>query len=379
MTPTGEPDEWTPATWAIAAGRPHGPGEPLNTPIVPATSLHPGAEISYSRAGNPTWAAFEEILGGLEGGSALGYASGLAAMTAALEVLLVESGHQAPVVAAPEITYSGTSWVLQTLAAEGRAKLLRYRPDEPEAVVTQAAITVIETPANPSMSITDIERVAGLAHSAGGLVVCDNTFATPLLTRPLDLGVDIVVHSGSKYLAGHSDALIGATVARDRHLADRLFAVRTRTGGTPGVLEAFLTTRGMRTLALRMERSCSNSTELARRLDGHPGVDWVRYPGLPDHPGHSIAARQMAGGFGAVVAFGPAGGAEQAEEICHATKLWTHATSLGGIESTLERRRRHDFESALTPAELVRLSVGCEDIDDLWTDLERAIAETAGS
>ena len=205
--------------------------------------------------------------------------------------------------------------VLGTANARRRRarELLRYRPDEPEAVVTQAAITVIETPANPSMSITDIERVAGLAHSAGGLVVCDNTFATPLLTRPLDLGVDIVVHSGSKYLAGHSD-VYRCHRGADRHLADRLFAVRTRTGGTPGVLEAFLTTRGMRTLALRMERSCSNSAELARRLDGHPGVDWVRYPGLPDHPGHSIAARQMAGGFGAVVAFSPAGGAEQAEE-----------------------------------------------------------------
>lgn len=378
MASIHEPGGLMPATWAIAGGRPDGPGEPLNTPIMPATSLHPGAEISYTRAGSPTWAAFEEVLGGLEGGRAWAFASGLAAMTAAIEVLLAEAPAEVPVVTAPEVTYSGTSWVLESLAAQGRIDFRRYRATEPDAFAAEAAVTVIETPANPSMTITDIARVAERAHLAGGRVVCDNTFATPLLTRPLDLGADIVVHSASKYLAGHSDALIGAAVAREDGLAQALFEVRTRTGGTPGVLEAFLTTRGVRTLALRMERSCANAAELARRLQAHAEVAWVRYPGLLDDPGHDVAARQMRGGFGAVVAFAPVGTPERAEAICLTTQLWTHATSLGGIESTLERRRRHDFESDLTPPELIRLSVGCEDVEDLWSDLAAALGATGG-
>lgn len=377
--PDGEPPTWGPATLAISFGRPRTPGAPLNTPIVPATSFRGDGEPGYSRAGNPTWAPFEEIMGAFEGGEALAFGSGMAAITAAFECALTGTGVApgvAPVVATPAVCYSGTRGLLARWAAAGRITLAEYDGEQPasvEAAVTAADVVFLESPANPTMTITDIAAVARLAQSSAATTICDNTYATPMVTRPLDLGVDMVVHSASKYLAGHSDALLGVAVAGTEQRTTQLRELRTDFGAVPGVLEAYLATRGLRTLPLRMQRSQANAAVIADRLAMHPAVDWVRYPGLPADPGHRVAASQMTG-FGAVITFGPVAGAAAAERIPMATRLWLHATSLGGVESTLERRRRHRQESPATPPELIRLSVGCEDVEDLWQDLDRAIS-----
>jgi cystathionine gamma-synthase len=363
---------WQAATRAIALGRPQTPDAPLNAPIVPATSFLAGPGAGYSRAGNDTWTAAEAVLGSLEGGQALIFGSGMAAIAASIEVALDRTGSRVPVIASPQVHYSGTRLLLADLARQRRIELRGYTFDEAADAGAAADVLLVESPANPTMDITDI---AAAARSTDALVICDNTYATPLATRPLDLGADIVVHSASKYLAGHSDALLGATVTADADLTAALFDQRTRRGAVPGVLEAWLTARGMRTLPLRFAAACGNATEIAARLTAHPDVVEVRYPGLPDDPGHAVAAQQMAA-FGAIVTFRPAGGAARAELITRATDLWLHATSLGGVESTLERRRRHTDESDAVPDDLIRLSVGCEDVEDLWQDLASAITST---
>ncbi len=383
---TPGPDPLAAATIAIAAGRPHEPGSPLNTPIVPATAFRAEEVGGYSRDSNPTWEAFEAVVGALEGGSALAFASGMGAIAAAVEVALAAAADPgvargrdgSPVVAAPDVQYSGTRGLLAELQRHGRIELLNYRPaDAADALAAAAAadVLVIETPANPSMEISDI---AALAAATAGLSIADNTFATPLVTRPLDLGVDIVVHSASKYLAGHSDSLLGIAVTGDAALQRALHSFRALHGATPGVLEAYLATRGVRTMPLRVAAASANASAIAARLAARADLDEVRYPGLESDPGHVIAAAQM-NGFGSVIAFRPAGGPGRADAIVRGTRLWTHATSLGGIESTLERRRCHDFESAEVPDELVRLSVGCEDVEDLWRDLAAALDTTAAN
>jgi cystathionine gamma-synthase len=203
-------------------------------------------------------------------------------------------------------------------------------------------------------------------------VVVDNTFATPLLQRPLEWGADVVVHSATKYLAGHADVILGVTVTRDEAWHNRLLAVRTLGGAIPGPLEAWLALRGLRTLHVRLDRAQANAKELAGRLVDHPAVTRVRYPGISSDPGHALAGRQMSG-YGAIVSIEIAGGAETAQQTCTETRLWIHATSLGGVESTLERRRRWPDETAAVPESLVRLSVGIEDVEDLWRDLDQAL------
>jgi cystathionine gamma-synthase len=203
----------------------------------------------------------------------------------------------------------------------------------------------------------------------------DATFSTPLNLRALDLGADIVMHSATKYLSGHSDVIIGVLVVRSEELAAELHDRRTRTGGIPGALEAYLATRGLRTLALRWERAQANAMTLAERLDAHPRVSRVRYPGLPSDPGHAIAARDHAG-FGAIVSFELHGTADDAERLCNAVRVISHATSLGGVESLIERRARHAGDAGFgTPETLLRFSVGIEHVEDLWTDLGRALDE----
>lgn len=385
--------QWTAATIAVSGGRPQVPGAPLNTPIVPATSFRGDGDPGYSRAGNPTWEPFEQVVGALEGGAAMAFGSGMAAITAAFESAFTcepaaistnatGAGAQRPdsrrriVVAAPAVCYSGTRSLLAGWASMGRIQLAEYNGEVAESViaaVSAADVVFIESPANPIMTITDIAATAALARSAAATTICDNTYATPLVTRPLALGVNLVVHSASKYLAGHSDALLGVAVTRSEQLAARLLELRTDHGAVPGVLEAYLATRGLRTLPLRMARSQASAADLATRLAAHPDVAWVRYPGLHEDPGHQVAASQMSG-FGSVITFGPSAGAEAAGRIPLATRLWLHATSLGGVESTLERRRRHPQESPATPPDLIRLSVGCEDVEDLWRDLDQAIS-----
>ena len=375
-TPTDPPAHLpaglSPASLAVAAGRPaREPGAPMNTPPVFSSTFAAGGEVSYARVGNPTWSALEEVLAALEGPGcqALSFASGMAAITAVADLAPVGS-----VVVCQSVAYSGTRTQLRRWAESGRIQL-REVPTTSQAVtqaVAGAAVVWVETPTNPTLEMIDIAEVAQAAHSAGALLVVDSTFATPLGQKPLDLGADIVVHSATKYLSGHSDILLGAVVVRDADLAARITGNRTLGGGIPGPMETWIALRGLRTFPLRWERSCANAAELARRCVEHPAVARVRYLGLPTDPGHDLAARQMTS-FGAIVSLELHGGAPAAESVAGATSLWAHATSLGGVESSLERRRRWPEESTDVPEGLLRLSVGIEDVEDLWSDLRAGL------
>jgi cystathionine gamma-synthase len=344
-----------PATVVVTAGRPeHRPDQPLNEPITMASTYVAGGDLEYGRYGNPTWTAFEDALGALEGGRCLSFASGLAAVATVLDLV----GQDALVVA-PRHAYNGTVLQLADLEARGRLRTELVDITDTEAVVAacaDAALVWLESPTNPALEIADIPVIAAAAREAGAYVVVDNTFATPLLQRPLEDDVDLVVHSATKYLSGHSDVLLGAVVTRDDELYDVLKGRRDLVGAVPGTLEAWLALRGLRTLHLRVERAQANATELARRLEAHRAVAEVRYPG-----------------FGAIVSVTLAQGALAADLLTHKTSLWVHATSLGGVESTFERRRRWKSEPATIPDGLVRMSVGIEDVDDLWADLENAL------
>ncbi|WP_121252226.1 trans-sulfuration enzyme family protein [Nocardioides ferulae] len=355
-SPTPVPDPGLrPATVAVTAGRPpHVADQPLNPPIAMASTYVAGGDLEYGRYGNPTWAAFEETLGALEGGRALAFASGLAAVATVLDLV----GQDATVVA-PRHAYNGTVMQLGDLEARGRLRSELVDVTDTDAVVKaceDAALVWLESPTNPALEVADIATIAAAAHEAGAYVVVDNTFATPLLQRPLELGADLVVHSVTKYLAGHSDVLMGAVVTRDEQLYGVLKGRRDLLGAVPGTLEAYLALRGLRTLHLRVERAQANATDLASRLAAHPAVDQVRYPG-----------------FGGIISIVLAGGAPAADLLTRTTRIWVHATSLGGVESSFERRRRWKSEPATIPDALVRLSVGIEDVEDLWDDLRQAL------
>ncbi|WP_110238889.1 trans-sulfuration enzyme family protein [Nocardioides gilvus] len=344
-----------PDTLAVHLGRPaREPDAPLNTPITMASTYVAGGDVEYGRYGNPTWTALEEAIGGLEGGRCLTYASGLAAVACVLD--LVSLGGK---VVAPRHAYNGT--VMQLADHESRGRLVCELVDitDTAAVVAAcegAALVWLESPTNPALEIADIATITAAAHEAGAYVVVDNTFATPILQRPLEDGVDLVVHSATKFLAGHSDVLMGALVTQDDELYRVLKGRRDMLGAVPGPFEAWLTLRGLRTLPLRVERGQANAAELAQRLGAHPAISEVRYPG-----------------FGAIVSVVLTEGAMAADLLTRKTKIWLHATSLGGVESTFERRRRWKLEPATIPDGLVRLSVGIEDVDDLWHDLEKAL------
>jgi cystathionine gamma-synthase len=344
----------SPATVVVHAGRPpHEPDQPLNGPITMASTYVGGGDLEYGRYANPTWHAFEEALGALEGGRALAFSSGLAAVSTVLDLV----GQDALVVA-PRHAYLGSIGQLGDLEARGRVTATLVDIADTDAVIAaldDAALLWIESPTNPALEVADVERLVAAGHEAGASVVVDNTFATPLLQKPLEIGADIVLHSATKFLAGHSDVVMGALVVRDDQLYDVLKGRRDLVGAIPGTLEAWLALRGLRTLHLRLERAQSNAAELARRLTTHPAVAEVRYPG-----------------FGAVVSV-VLPSAEGADLLTHSTSLWVHATSLGSVESTFERRRRWKGEAATIPEGLVRMSVGIEDVEDLWNDLEQAL------
>ncbi len=366
-----------PATLAVVAGRPEPVVDaPLNPPVVLASTYQAAdavpdpAALTYGRWANPTWAAFERALGHLEGGEAVLFGSGVAAMAATLE-------HVPPggAVVAPRTAYSGLSSLLTDLAAQGRIQSRLVDIADTPAVLEAldgAAMLWVETPTNPLLEIADAPALTAAGRRGGALVVMDNTFATPLGMRPLTMGADLAVHSVTKYLSGHSDVVLGAVVAADPDLAATLRGTRTLRGAVPGPMESWLALRGLRTLHVRVERACGNAAELARRLVGHPRLERVRHPSLPEHPGHERAAAQMRT-FGAIISIEVRGGAEAAEQVVSALRLWRHATSLGGVESTLERRRRYASEPAEVPEGLLRLSVGIEDVDDLWRDLDEAL------
>ncbi len=346
---------YRPATVAVSAGRPPvEPDAPMNVPVTLTSTYVAGGATEYGRFGNPTWTAFEDALGQLEGGRCLSFASGLAAVSTVLDLV-----GQGQTVVAARHSYNGTIMQLADLESRGRIHARLVDLNDTQAVVEAcdgAALVWLESPTNPALEVADIPAIRDAAHAAGAYLVVDNTFATPVLQRPLEMDVDIVVHSATKYIAGHSDVLMGAVLTNDEELYGVLKGRRDLIGAIPGPFEAYLALRGLRTLHLRVERAQENAQELVARLREHPAVGEVRYPG-----------------FGGIISIVLAQGALAADLLTHKTKLWVHATSLGGVESTFERRRRWKTEPATIPDALVRMSVGIEDVEDLWEDLERAL------
>lgn len=367
-----------PETVAVTAGRPPQTADaPFNQPVVFASTYVGSPDVGdgsygYGRDGNATWLALEEAIGALEGGRALAFASGMAAASTVLE--LIEPGST---VVVPVSCYLGVADVFDQRAARLGWTLRRVDitdTDQVLAAADGAQLVWLESPSNPLMAIADLSRIAA-ERSAGVRMVVDNTFATPVLQRPLELGADIVLHSATKMISGHSDVLMGALVTADPDTFAALAKVRHDLGAVPGPMEAYLALRGLRTLPLRVAQSQTSAQVLARRLAGHPAVRRVRYPGLPDDPGHERARRTMSG-FGSLISIELADG-PTADAMVEACRLWVFATSLGGVESMLERRRRWPDELSVVPEGLVRLSVGIEHVEDLWADLCQALDSLA--
>lgn len=375
-------------TDAIHAGQDPDPATGAVTVPIYATSTYvqeaPGRHrgYDYSRTDNPTRRALETALAALEGvdpggpGGAVATASGMAA-TALIGYLLKPGDH----VLIPDDAYGGTFRFFARVLAEQGVAWTAVDMTDPRLIETalqpETRLVWVETPTNPLLRLADLERTAAVAAPAGVLLVVDNTFATPFLQRPLERGADLVLHSTTKYLGGHSDTVGGALVTGDAELFGRLKFLQNATGPIPGPFDAWLVLRGLKTLAIRMERHTFNATRIAHHLATHPGVTEVFYPGLESHPQHQLAARQMSG-YGGMVSFRPAGGAATAGRIVTATKVFMLAESLGGVESLIE------IPAAMThlsvqgtplevPPDLIRLSVGIEHVDDLIEDLDRAL------
>lgn len=433
-------------TFVVSAGRgPHGPNQPVNMPVdfTSTYSYRPGvhAAMDYAREGMPSWSPLEELLAQLEAGTrtshqsqglvttaeehpiqvlpGLLFSSGMAAISAVVH-LLAPGSH----LIMPRHSYMGFSTLAQQMADQGLLTLHRVDIADTEQVLSTVhdvstlasaqdaqVMLWVESPTNPMLEIADLPALLAAAKRRGVLTAVDNTFATPLRQRPLVHGADVVVHSVTKFLSGHSDLIMGAAITADPELHARLHQHRTLHGAIPGPMEVFLALRGVRTLALRLDASESNAGELARRLDelsrdaGLP-LRKVNYPGLSSHPQHQRAAEQL-GGFGAILTIevdadrpgaatasdsgqpqsGDSGAgeritsqrteAEVADAVLSALALWTPATSLGGVESLAERRRRHPGEPSSVPDGLIRLSVGIEDVEDLFADLLNALRTAA--
>jgi cystathionine gamma-synthase len=331
----------------------------------------------YSRTRNPTRDALQECLASLEGaGHGLAFASGMAASTTVMH--LIDPGQR--VVCVNDV-YGGT-YRLFSKVYEPKGYRFTYLSAEQcntelsDHLGEDTALVWLETPTNPLLNVVDLRAAAEAAHAAGALVVVDNTFASPYLQRPIEHGADIVVHSTTKYLGGHSDLVGGFAATSDDGLAERLAFLQNSLGGVPGPFDAWLVLRGLKTLGVRMRAHCENAARVVEFLQGHPAVARVLYPGLPDHPGHDIARRQM-DGFGGMISF-LARSEDEAVALVGRTKIWTLAESLGGVESLIEHPGRMTHASTAdspfaTPADLVRLSVGIESADDLIADLDLAL------
>jgi len=334
----------------------------------------------YGRPDNPTIREAEAIIAALEGAPcAMVLGSGMSAATAVF-LALAPGDH----IVAPIVMYWGLRVWLQNEAKAWGLRADFVDATDPGAIraairLGETKLVWLETPANPLWSLTDIRAVADIAHAAGALVAIDSTCATPLLTRPLALGADIVMHSATKYLNGHSDVIAGAlAAARDDAFWARIKRVRATLGQILGPLEAYLLIRGMRTLDPRVRTACASAMELATRLSNHAAVAEVLYPGLESHPGHAIARRQMQGGFGGMLSIRVRGGEAAAIATAAQVQLWKRATSLGGVESLIEHRGSIEGAGSPCPLDLLRLSVGVEDVDDLYTDLDQALRAAHG-
>jgi len=380
-------------TRAIHEGSPPDPSTGAIIPPIYQTSTfaqdavgsHRGYE--YARTGNPTRSGLERCLASLEGvaadgpGGALAFASGMAATTTILQTLR-PGDHM---ILSSDV-YGGTWRLAARLFADWGLELsvtdLTDLDAAKRSLRERTRLLWVETPTNPLLKVADIAALAGLARGAGARCAVDNTFATPYLQRPLELGADVVVHSVTKYLGGHSDVIGGALVTPDQDLYERARFLQNAAGAVPGPFDCWLALRGIKTLAVRLRAHCANAERVAAFLAGHPGVAEVRYPGLPDDPGHELAARQMAA-FGGMVSFRPAGGVQAARRLVAAARVFTLAESLGGVESLIELPGEMTHASvagteAEVPADLVRLSVGIEHPDDLLADLARALDAVRG-
>ena len=344
-----------PETSAITAGRPEAaPDASLNPPLIFSSTYHAGGPVGYGRYGNESWSALETAISQLEGGETLSFSSGMAAISAVFSILPIG----APVVASNQ-GYSGTMGLLNQHHASGRLEV-RFvditNTEEVIGAIKGAALLWLESPTNPCLDLADLPTLISAAKKLTIGVGVDNTFATPLVQQPLSMGADIVMHSVTKFLAGHSDVVLGSLSISDPALFKRLEEARRFNGSIPGPFEAWLALRGIRSFPVRFRAAEKNAQQLVTRLQSHAKITKVRYPG-----------------FGAVISFEVDGTAEQAEKVCESSHLITHATSLGGIESLWERRRRWALESPSVPEQLIRLSVGCEHVEDIWQDIEQAL------
>ncbi|QIK67524.1 cystathionine gamma-synthase [Nocardioides sp. HDW12B] len=372
---------------AIHAGSEPDPTTGAVIPPIYATSTYKQDGVGglrggyeYSRSANPTRTALETCLAALEDGErGFAFSSGLAAEDTLLRSVCAPGDH----VVIPDDAYGGTyrlfdkvekPWGLAHTpahVADTEAVAAAIRPGETKVVW-------VETPTNPLLTVADIAAIADLAHEAGALLVVDNTFASPYLQQPLTLGADVVVHSTTKYCGGHSDVVGGALVVRDLDVAERIGFHQNALGAVPGPFDCFLTHRGLKTLAIRMERHCDNAEAVVAHLESHPAVSEVIYPGLASHSGHEVASRQMKR-YGGIVSFRVKAGEAKALDVCAATQVWTLGESLGGVESLIEHPGRMTHASVAgtdleVPADLIRLSVGIETADDLVADLDQALA-----
>ena len=357
-------------SWLVSAGRDRRPGAPLNVPPFPASNFVLGTHRAYARDdGTPGWEALEEIVGGLEGGSSVAFASGMAGIAAVFDDLATGA-----VVALPDDCYQGVAALAAAGERRGRWTVHRVAVGDTPGWLRMcevADLIWLESPSNPLLAVGDLDTICGARRKPGSTLGVDNTFATPLNQRPLDLGADVSVQSVTKFIGGHSDLLGGIVTVRDTRRLAPLRHAREVSGATPGTLEAFLAVRGVRTLALRLERAQQTAATLAARLATHPAVAVTRYPGLPTHPTYAAARRQLKG-FGTIISFDLRGDAATADAVCSRVQLIQHATSLGAVESTIERRAGIPGQEHLPPS-LLRLSVGIESGDDLWADLNQAL------
>ena len=360
------------STRAITSGRPPRAGDsPLNTPISLNSTFTAGGPIGYGRYGNDTWSATESAISALEGGRSLIFSSGMAAISTAFSIL----PWGARIVASNQ-GYSGVMTLLDQYSKSGRLKVSLVDISHTDEVLAQlpgADLLWLESPTNPCLDVAELPQLISAAKAAKILVMVDNTFATALTQRPLEMGADVVMNSVTKFLSGHSDVLMGSLSTNSAELFASLESSRKFNGSIAGPFEAWLALRGIRTFPLRFAQSCKSAQELAQRLSAHPKVSRVRYPGLVIDSQHERAKKFMAT-YGAVLSFEVIGSGHDADRVCDSSSIITHATSLGGVESLWERRRRWPIESPSVPETLIRFSVGCEDVEDLWEDIQRALS-----